>query len=157
MHGKAKMLDITTAPAKGHGGAREQADNVRLKPYGNSAEARIARLKRDFPAIASAYAAGEFKSVAAAWLACWTQEEIAEAEGITQQAVDLISQEFADLQRLVKSAAEHATDFEPLRGKTPHPTAFVAGREIRTRTAALRRIERRCRWSGERSCPCSPE
>jgi hypothetical protein len=50
------------------------------------------------------------------WLACHTQEEIAEAENVTQQTVSLVLQETADLPKLVKSgaaASEHAVDFEP--------------------------------------------
>lgn len=49
------------------------------------------------------------------WLACWTQEEIAEAEGISQQAVALSFTNFGNLAVLGKTqqaAAEHATDFE---------------------------------------------
>lgn len=49
------------------------------------------------------------------WLAGWTQQEIADAVGLTKQAVDLVCQEVADLPKLDKhqqSAADHATDFE---------------------------------------------
>jgi len=49
------------------------------------------------------------------WLACYTQEAIGEKENVTEQAVALISQEFLDLEKLVKpeqAAAEHATEFE---------------------------------------------
>lgn len=75
VHGKAAVRVMTTAPAmtKAEAGARggkgnKAADNVRSLG-GNSSEARIARLKRDFPAIADAYASGELKSVSAAWRA----------------------------------------------------------------------------------------
>lgn len=47
-------------------------------------------------------------------MACYTQKEIAEREGLTHQAVDLILGEMADLPKLLKSdraAAEHATEF----------------------------------------------
>jgi len=49
------------------------------------------------------------------WLACWTQQEIADAVGITKQAVDLVCQEMANLPKLDKldqSSADHATDFQ---------------------------------------------
>lgn len=49
------------------------------------------------------------------WMACCTQEEIAEREDMTKQAIALICQETADLPKLDKSsraAAEHATDFD---------------------------------------------
>ena len=49
----------------------------------------------------------------AKWLACWTQEEIAESEGVTRQAIDLIMQEFPELEKLAKSAATLATYAEP--------------------------------------------
>jgi hypothetical protein len=42
-------------------------------------------------------------------MACYTQGEIAEKEGMTQQAVDLVLQETADLPKLVKPQAEHLT------------------------------------------------
>lgn len=48
------------------------------------------------------------------WLACWTNQEIADSEDLTKQAIDLICQEFESLQKFDKSsqaAAEHATDF----------------------------------------------
>ena len=48
------------------------------------------------------------KRIRAKWLACWTQEEIAEDEGISQDAVSLISREFPELEKLVKSAATNA-------------------------------------------------
>jgi hypothetical protein len=47
---------------------------------------------------------------------CYTQEEIAEREAITHQAVDLVLQEMASLPKLAesdKAAAEHLTDFDP--------------------------------------------
>src|SRR5712691_7283172 len=50
------------------------------------------------------------------WLACWTDQEIAESVGITHQAVNLVLQETADLPKLAKSdqaASSHATDFDP--------------------------------------------
>ena len=49
------------------------------------------------------------------WLACWTQEEIAEAENLTQRAVSDVIEEVATLPKLLKpdkAAAEHATDFK---------------------------------------------
>jgi predicted transcriptional regulator len=47
------------------------------------------------------------------WLACYTQEEIAEKEGLTQQAIDEIIQKMAELPEFVKSpAALHQVDFE---------------------------------------------
>ena len=57
------------APVIDNGGLREKGQsynsNVRL-PFGNAASYRVAKLKRDHPAIADRLAAGEFKSVAAA-------------------------------------------------------------------------------------------
>lgn len=50
------------------------------------------------------------------WLACHTQEEIAERENLTKSAVSEICSEMADLPKMDKSAqagAAHATDFEP--------------------------------------------
>ena len=55
------------------------------------------------------------KRIFAMWLACRTQDEIAETENITKQAVSLICQEMADLPKLDKpslSAASHTTDFD---------------------------------------------
>ena len=46
------------------------------------------------------------------WLACYTQEEIAEREGITHQAVDQVLQEMADLPKIAKPHADHLIDFE---------------------------------------------
>jgi hypothetical protein len=51
------------------------------------------------------------------WLACYTQEEIAEAVGTGEEAVRLITQKSADLPELGKSEqalASHAADFEPM-------------------------------------------
>jgi hypothetical protein len=45
-------------------------------------------------------------------MACYTQQEIAEQEGITQLAVTLVLQETAELPKLVKPDAEHAEPFE---------------------------------------------
>jgi hypothetical protein len=50
------------------------------------------------------------------WMACHTQEEIAEACVCSRQTVDAILPEMADLPKLAKpdqSAASHATDFDP--------------------------------------------
>lgn len=50
------------------------------------------------------------------WLACWTEREIAENTGASAGEVHKVCSEMADLPNLSKpdrSAAEHATDFEP--------------------------------------------
>lgn len=50
------------------------------------------------------------------WLACYTQEEIAEKENIEQRQVSNLIGEFSNLGRLAESAkadASHATDFTP--------------------------------------------
>lgn len=52
------------------------------------------------------------------WLACYTQQEIADAVGIPRKTVDDTFGEFGDVSKLAKSdqsAAEHATDFTPCR------------------------------------------
>jgi len=53
-----------------HGGARKQGDNITLKAKrGTSADYLLAKLNRDKPAIAKAYADGKYKSVRAAAIA----------------------------------------------------------------------------------------
>ena len=50
------------------------------------------------------------------WMACYTQEEIAEGEGISEEAVRQITQEIPNLEKLGKAdkaLAEHAVDFDP--------------------------------------------
>jgi len=50
------------------------------------------------------------------WMQCWTQEEIAEAVGLTKVAVHEVCSETASLPKLNKpdqAAATHATDFKP--------------------------------------------
>jgi hypothetical protein len=75
-----------------------------------------ARLQADRPAAENHYHRGRgFVSLSPA---CYTQEEIAARENLTQPAVGLVSKEFAEPQKLLKSqqsAAEHATDFDPPR------------------------------------------
>lgn len=49
------------------------------------------------------------------WLACYSQQEIADAENVDKATVNRICCEFADLQKCNKSdkaSAEHATDFD---------------------------------------------
>jgi hypothetical protein len=62
---------------------------------------------------------------------CCTQEEIAEAVGMTQQAVALVLQETATLPELVKPHAFHQVDFTPplyniwkQQDKTPGPSHY---------------------------------
>ena len=43
------------------------------------------------------------KRIFSKWLACWTQEEIAESEGITKETVSTICQIFPDLEKSDKS------------------------------------------------------
>jgi len=43
-------------------------------------------------------------------MACYTQEEIAEREGIHKDTISEICREMADLPKSAKTAAEHATD-----------------------------------------------
>lgn len=54
------------------------------------------------------------KRIFAAWLSCHTYDEIAESEGVSATvAKEAISSETADPPKATKSAAEHATDFDP--------------------------------------------
>ncbi len=53
------------------------------------------------------------KRIRAKWLACWTQEEIAESEGESQKTISNILVEFPELEKLLKSAATLATYAEP--------------------------------------------
>jgi len=50
------------------------------------------------------------ESLAGKWLRCYSQQEIGEAEGLSQEAIREIMAEFSDLKKLPKSdiaAAEH--------------------------------------------------
>jgi hypothetical protein len=47
------------------------------------------------------------------WMGCWTQEEIASREGVTKETVSEVCQKMADLPKPDRSAADHATDFDP--------------------------------------------
>ena len=56
------------------------------------------------------------KRIFAMWLACRTQQEIADAEGLSQQAVAKITDDFTTFGNLAESSkaeANHATDFTP--------------------------------------------
>lgn len=49
------------------------------------------------------------------WMRCYSQQEIAEAEGVSQPAAAAVVSEFSDVKNLIKSdlaLAEHATDFD---------------------------------------------
>jgi hypothetical protein len=49
------------------------------------------------------------------WLACWTQQEIANEVGVTNQQVSQLTAELPDIGKLAKgdkTSAEHATDFD---------------------------------------------
>jgi hypothetical protein len=46
------------------------------------------------------------------WLACYTEEEIAEKVGISQPQAKEILSESANLPESIKPAASHLTDFE---------------------------------------------
>ena len=46
------------------------------------------------------------------WLACWTQEQIAEEVGAPRQIVQEILPKMAELPKSAKPAAEHLTDFQ---------------------------------------------
>jgi len=50
------------------------------------------------------------------WLACHTQEEIAEAEEVDQKTISRMAEDFrqiGNLAKMSKAAADHATDFDP--------------------------------------------
>ena len=55
------------------------------------------------------------RRIFAQWLACHTQQEIADAEGVSQKYVSELvdSYQTADLPSGMKAVAEHATEFEP--------------------------------------------
>jgi len=44
------------------------------------------------------------------WMACWTQDAIAEAEGVSQKEVSLVLEEMAELPKGIKPITEHLTD-----------------------------------------------
>ena len=46
------------------------------------------------------------------WMACYTQEEIGEACGVTKETVSEICQKTANLPESDKPAASHSTDFD---------------------------------------------
>ena len=46
-------------------------------------------------------------------MACFTQEEIGEREGVSQKTVDNVLVEMAELPKLLKASADHLTDFDP--------------------------------------------
>lgn len=53
------------------------------------------------------------KRIFSFWLACYTQEEIAEREGVTKETVsEVVRQKMAELPKSDKSLADHATDFD---------------------------------------------
>lgn len=67
--GKHATRVMTTKPAQAVGTNRHTSSGDNITSKGTSAAYRVSVLKRDFPNIADAYAAGEFPSVAAAWRA----------------------------------------------------------------------------------------
>jgi len=52
------------------------------------------------------------KKIFELWLACYTQEEIAKEVDLTQQAIDLVLQEMAELPKVSTVSADHLTDFQ---------------------------------------------
>ena len=66
------------------------------------------------------------KRIFSKWLACWTQDEIAESEGISKGEISGICSEFPELEKLNKSSQTLATYSEP--DWTPpiyNPTPFL--------------------------------
>jgi hypothetical protein len=59
-------------------------------------------------------------------LACYTQDEIAAAVGLTHQAVDAVLQKTADLPEIAKPAANHLTDVSPHARSSPENTPYLA-------------------------------
>ena len=47
------------------------------------------------------------------WMACYTQQEIAEACEVTKETVSTICQKMAKLPKSDKPAADHLSDFDP--------------------------------------------
>jgi hypothetical protein len=47
------------------------------------------------------------------WLDCYTQQEIAEANGVNKDTVSEVCRNMADLPKSDKADSEHATDFTP--------------------------------------------
>lgn len=115
---------------------------------GNGADYLTARIARDRPDILDRMKAGEFRSVRAAgiaagivrvptrdkkifdlWLACCTQEEIAEECGCERSAVDHVLRETAKLPDGAKPPATHATDFDPpLYNVTEEQKSYLRGK-----------------------------
>jgi len=53
------------------------------------------------------------KRIYAKWLACWTQQDIADSEGISQSQTKAILSEFPELEKLIKSVQTLATYADP--------------------------------------------
>lgn len=47
------------------------------------------------------------------WLACWSQQEIADETGVTKETVSEVCQKLAELPKSDKASSEHATGFDP--------------------------------------------
>ena len=59
------------------------------------------------------------KRIRAKWLACWTNLQIGESEGLTEEAIRKETQLFPDLEKVGKSAVTLATYSEPCSYTTP--------------------------------------
>ncbi len=107
----ASPITVVILPDRGVAADRRLHGLVVILPdQGVAADRRHYGLVVILPALPRPIVARD-KRIFDLWLACWTQEEIAEECGCDRATVDHVLRETADLPKSAKPAAEHATDF----------------------------------------------
>ena len=126
---EAEFLELTIERNAAHGLQMSQADkqNMARRIYGATPDKERDAKKKQLAKILSVSERtvrewlsrvdkdskeARDKRIFDLWLACWTQDEIAAAVGVTKETVSTICQKTAELPKSDKSSAEHATDFD---------------------------------------------
>jgi hypothetical protein len=130
----AHLLELAIERNAAHGLQlnREEKQAMARKIYHVTPESERAEKKRQLAKILSVSAStvqgwlsridkdakdARDKRIFSRWLACWTQDEIGESEGMSREAISDISVQFSDLEKLPKSSQTLATYAE--EGWTP--------------------------------------
>jgi hypothetical protein len=126
----AQLLELAIIRNAAHGLqlSREDKQDMARRIYNSTPERERSAKKQDLARILSVSAStvqewlsridkdtksARDRRIFGKWLACWTQEEIAQSEDMSQKAVSDILVEFPELEKLLKSAQTLATYAEP--------------------------------------------